>query len=272
MFKAFQPDRSKIPHPSISLTLVMVFLVTLGGSCFNFTRHSYADGCICDPGWHGVDCTAPCGSKYFGLNCGQECRCRNNASCDSITGSCLCPPGLRGALCDKGLKDMLLRPDQMSRWALPYWVFAVGFGVWEVVIAWVLRTPPISHHLINLPPTASKTTRHPSLGNLIFITLGLDAHMYKGCEFHLLVLSVQVALLVDTVETANSSVTVKRLVIVMQQLVFVPTWLCKMTAMMQQWRVSIRPTFEVYQKAPAPLKMHDSGSKTPEKTRDMRSG
>ncbi|XP_039258621.2 N-acetylglucosamine-1-phosphodiester alpha-N-acetylglucosaminidase-like isoform X1 [Styela clava] len=60
------------------------------------------EGCDCSPGWHGTDCTIPCGPTHFGKNCSQECRCRNNGTCNSVTGICTCRPGFGGALCEKG--------------------------------------------------------------------------------------------------------------------------------------------------------------------------
>lgn len=81
-----------------------------GGSCsdlycghHNCSTHGEctSDGCDCDPGWHGLDCTIPCGPGHYGENCSQICRCKNNGTCDIVTGQCKCVPGFGGAMCEK---------------------------------------------------------------------------------------------------------------------------------------------------------------------------
>lgn len=43
-----------------------------------------------------------CPEGYFGKNCSFACKCKNGASCDPVSGSCRCPPGVRGDLCQDG--------------------------------------------------------------------------------------------------------------------------------------------------------------------------
>ena len=43
-----------------------------------------------------------CPEGHFGKNCSFPCKCKNGASCDPVTGSCRCPPGVSGDLCQDG--------------------------------------------------------------------------------------------------------------------------------------------------------------------------
>lgn len=52
-------------------------------------------------GWQGVDCSIPCSSGSWGLNCNQTCSCSNGASCRPADGFCLCSPGWQGEFCDQ---------------------------------------------------------------------------------------------------------------------------------------------------------------------------
>lgn len=52
-------------------------------------------------GWQGVDCSIPCSSGSWGLNCNQTCSCSNGASCRPADGFCLCSPGWQGDFCDQ---------------------------------------------------------------------------------------------------------------------------------------------------------------------------
>ena len=38
----------------------------------------------------------------YGEHCQQECLCKNGGQCDPITGSCRCPPGVKGDQCEDG--------------------------------------------------------------------------------------------------------------------------------------------------------------------------
>lgn len=43
-----------------------------------------------------------CAEGQFGKNCSFPCKCKNGATCDPVTGSCRCPPGVSGDLCQDG--------------------------------------------------------------------------------------------------------------------------------------------------------------------------
>lgn len=43
-----------------------------------------------------------CSDGFFGKNCSFPCKCKNGASCDPVSGSCRCPPGVSGDLCQDG--------------------------------------------------------------------------------------------------------------------------------------------------------------------------
>ncbi|ETE56883.1 hypothetical protein L345_17405, partial [Ophiophagus hannah] len=55
--------------------------------------------------WQGTDCSIPCSSNTWGLNCNQTCYCANGAACDPVDGSCLCGPGWQGEICDQPCPD-----------------------------------------------------------------------------------------------------------------------------------------------------------------------
>lgn len=59
----------------------------------------FTDGCICLHGYHGDNCSASCDLGWYGYQCNQQCQCENNATCDPVSGSCICPPGFTGKLC-----------------------------------------------------------------------------------------------------------------------------------------------------------------------------
>ncbi|ETE62786.1 Multiple epidermal growth factor-like domains protein 11, partial [Ophiophagus hannah] len=44
----------------------------------------------------GSVCAQPCPSGTYGVNCSQECPCRNGGQCDHVTGVCLCTAGYMG--------------------------------------------------------------------------------------------------------------------------------------------------------------------------------
>lgn len=43
-----------------------------------------------------------CPLGFYGLGCLHTCACKNGASCDAVTGQCLCPLGYHGVHCEKG--------------------------------------------------------------------------------------------------------------------------------------------------------------------------
>lgn len=46
-----------------------------------------------------------CEEGYFGNGCKGVCVCRNNATCNPISGACSCKPGWRGQHCDRPCPD-----------------------------------------------------------------------------------------------------------------------------------------------------------------------
>ncbi|XP_071239363.1 N-acetylglucosamine-1-phosphodiester alpha-N-acetylglucosaminidase-like isoform X2 [Salvelinus alpinus] len=46
------------------------------------------DGCACDAGWRGENCSQEYPLGLYGLDCGQECQCKDMCPCDPVTGSC----------------------------------------------------------------------------------------------------------------------------------------------------------------------------------------
>ena len=43
-----------------------------------------------------------CSQGTFGLRCSQRCQCGDGVMCDPVTGSCICPMGKMGLMCDEG--------------------------------------------------------------------------------------------------------------------------------------------------------------------------
>lgn len=43
-----------------------------------------------------------CGAGRFGAGCDKRCECDHGAPCHHVTGACVCPPGWRGPVCDRG--------------------------------------------------------------------------------------------------------------------------------------------------------------------------
>ncbi|KAM7382860.1 hypothetical protein PAMP_002558 [Pampus punctatissimus] len=79
-----------------------------------------AKGCVCDAGWRGENCSdvlsvvvrrfidhlsllssTDCLPGYYGDGCAHTCVCFNGASCNSVNGRCMCPPGFYGNFCEK---------------------------------------------------------------------------------------------------------------------------------------------------------------------------
>lgn len=49
----------------------------------------------------GVRCSSKCPVGYYGEQCDNQCNCKNNSSCDPITGDCVCERGWMGIDCSK---------------------------------------------------------------------------------------------------------------------------------------------------------------------------
>lgn len=45
---------------------------------------------------------AACQESSYGENCSQTCNCFNNATCDHVSGRCLCAAGWTGPTCQQG--------------------------------------------------------------------------------------------------------------------------------------------------------------------------
>ncbi|XP_062923387.1 N-acetylglucosamine-1-phosphodiester alpha-N-acetylglucosaminidase isoform X1 [Mobula hypostoma] len=69
----------------------------------NCTVHGICSegGCLCDAGWTGPNCTDVCHLGFYGDGCRQECRCRNNGTCDAVHGVCTCLLGYHGEFCEQ---------------------------------------------------------------------------------------------------------------------------------------------------------------------------
>lgn len=47
-----------------------------------------------------------CGDGYWGSRCSNVCNC-GGATCNPVTGVCMCPPGKIGHHCEQGIKRTL---------------------------------------------------------------------------------------------------------------------------------------------------------------------
>ncbi|XP_066301963.1 uncharacterized protein [Branchiostoma lanceolatum] len=61
--------------------------------------HHVTGQCVC-LGRIGINCEDPCPEGKYGPRCEKNCECRSNASCDVMTGRCLCGQELAGEFCD----------------------------------------------------------------------------------------------------------------------------------------------------------------------------
>ncbi len=61
-------------------------------------------------------CWPECPRGRYGADCREICDCKNNGTCERVTGECHCPPGYYGHLCEHGknklhLFNLILHPD-----------------------------------------------------------------------------------------------------------------------------------------------------------------
>lgn len=63
-----------------------------------------SEGCSCNAGRHGDDCSSSCPGGFYGAGCSHPCSCLSGADCDPVRGACLCPPGRTGTLCQNGMR------------------------------------------------------------------------------------------------------------------------------------------------------------------------
>lgn len=56
----------------------------------------FVDRLRCSSPFQGPVCAQPCPFGSFGVNCSQECMCRNSGLCDHISGQCQCTAGYIG--------------------------------------------------------------------------------------------------------------------------------------------------------------------------------
>ncbi|XP_052791680.1 multiple epidermal growth factor-like domains protein 11 [Mya arenaria] len=60
---------------------------------------------LCSSGWQGVTCGSQCGIRNFGQDCSYTCNCVNGTSCDPMNGLCSipdCEKGWQGRNCSIG--------------------------------------------------------------------------------------------------------------------------------------------------------------------------
>lgn len=88
----------------LSYVLPLLFFSFLGGGGFSFIPDSqsptnethFVDRLRCSSPFQGPVCAQPCPFGSFGVNCSQECTCRNSGLCDHISGQCQCTAGYIG--------------------------------------------------------------------------------------------------------------------------------------------------------------------------------
>ncbi|XP_036366265.1 uncharacterized protein LOC115221051 isoform X1 [Octopus sinensis] len=56
--------------------------------------------CQCPAGKYGIGCDKDCLSSTWGIDCLNNCTCRNNVTCNALSGECKCPKGWKGFSCD----------------------------------------------------------------------------------------------------------------------------------------------------------------------------
>ncbi|XP_021366228.1 N-acetylglucosamine-1-phosphodiester alpha-N-acetylglucosaminidase-like [Mizuhopecten yessoensis] len=56
-------------------------------------------GCVCNAGFHTLDCVQQCPEGHYGIGCSNVCLCLNGATCNAVDGSCDCAAGYTGRAC-----------------------------------------------------------------------------------------------------------------------------------------------------------------------------
>ncbi|CAG0924468.1 unnamed protein product, partial [Notodromas monacha] len=56
------------------------------------TCHPGTGDCNCKAGWDGDTCSRPCPTYWYGEKCKNLCKCKNDAYCNPVNGTCICLP------------------------------------------------------------------------------------------------------------------------------------------------------------------------------------
>ncbi|KAF5307311.1 hypothetical protein FQR65_LT07027 [Abscondita terminalis] len=62
---------------------------------------THPEVCKCENGYGGSTCSFSCPLSLYGKLCEHDCLCKNNATCDALTGKCTCSKGWRGTHCER---------------------------------------------------------------------------------------------------------------------------------------------------------------------------
>ena len=97
--------------------------------CVTSTEHSVCVGSsednVCVTSTEDSVCVSACRRGRYGPNCEFRCNCENSASCDAVTGTCVCQEGWIGPRCsqNKGMsrechtyREHLLQGIVSLRW------------------------------------------------------------------------------------------------------------------------------------------------------------
>lgn len=79
-----------------------------------------------------------CSAGRYGFNCSEECSCAHDATCNSVTGVCLCPAGWFGDHCIKGKANEL--PYLYYSWYFYIITYSsVKFGKTTLVVSCLIQ-------------------------------------------------------------------------------------------------------------------------------------